>query len=308
MRIYGSVALDGALFRKYSLRAGFDVYPPPNRKVVSMGDVLPDEARVLGHFRTALENWAAKRKLTTWAALDECHRGFLSRRVFMDRCAELGLPGADKAFRMLDVKGKGTLTAKDVAELKKWDAYNRDGTKRASMLDHDSQALAERSAVEKEESTVLKRARAKDKMHTLIKSQYKEKHLSDGHSVLPAPNDAIVHVLSPRRKHECKACAVAVAADDAVQHPTTWMQKLGVERKPPPGRIFLSTFPLVGELLDKESPYIDPALLQAKLRIAKPAQGKYRRQSTRDRVAINRGSLVGQGSVGRKRAAPIVQG
>ena len=264
MRIYGSVALDGALFRKYSLRAGFDVYPPSDRKVVSMGDVLPDEARVLGHFRTALENWAAKRKLTTWAALDECHRGFLSRRVFMDRCAELGLPGADKAFRMLDVKGKGTLTAKDVAELKKWDAYNDDGTKRASMLQGDATQNFF------SESARTRRAK-KDEMHMLISSQTeKNKHVQ-----LPALHDKSIHIPAPRRKCECKACAVSLAADDAVRHPVTWMQKLGVERKPPASRLFCSVFPQVGELLDKESPYIDPALLEAKVHPPKPVEGQF---------------------------------
>ena len=103
--IYGSVVLDRALFRKFSLRAGFDVYPPTDGKSVSMGDVLPEEAKVLGSFRTTLENWAAERKLTTWGALDEFRRGSLSRRVFLDRCAALGLPAADRAFRVLDAKG-----------------------------------------------------------------------------------------------------------------------------------------------------------------------------------------------------------
>ena len=235
MRIYGSVALDGALFRKYSLRAGFDVYPPSDRKVVSMGDVLPDEARVLGYFRTALENWAAKRKLTTWAALDECHRGFLSRRVFMDRCAELGLPGADKAFRMLDVKGKGTLTAKDVAELKKWDAYNDDGTKRTSMLEGENENLVLASLFPA--SSLAKNVK-KDAMDKLISSQIEEKKhvqfvrsgndrinwtslFSDGMS---APSDPVTHAKYPKRKCECKACAASLAAEDAVRHPVKWIK------------------------------------------------------------------------------------
>jgi hypothetical protein len=277
-----------------------------------MADLLPEEAKVLGQFRSGLENWAAERKLTTWGALDVCNRGAISRRVFQERCEALGLSDGDKAFRVLDVKGRGAVTAKDIAKLKNWAAYNQDGTKRASMLEDNSHALKEKAVFESVESSAQKRAERKAKMHQLILTQTERGQHASTHSVLRdmySSSDTRIHVPAPRRKHECKACAVSLAADHAVQYPTTWMQKLGVERKPPPGKLFLTCFPVVGELLDKESPYIDPALLEAKVRIAKPAEGKFRRQrSSLAGAALSRGSLLGQATKGRKRAAPLVQG
>lgn len=80
-----------------------------------------------------------------------------------------------------------------------------------------------------------------------------------------------------------------------------------MERKASP-RVFLTCFPVVGELLDKESAYFDPALLEAKVRVAKPAEGMFRRQASGKVSALKRGSLLGQATQGRKRAAPLVQG
>jgi hypothetical protein len=172
------------------------------------------------------------------------------------------------------------------------------------MLDSDQRAVLERSAVSGEETHATKRIKETERMHKLIMTQTgKEKHV-DG--VVPSPNAAPVHVPAPRRKHECRACAVSLAAEDAVIHPTTWMQKLGVERKPAPGRIFVSCFPLVGELLDKESPYIDPALFEAKVRATKPATNRYRRQSTGRKMVTNRATLIGQGGLGRQRTLGLV--